>query len=252
VEDPQLPRHRITCISRLHKDTTRGRGRGIARRRRRWCIRTPTPHRVRARTRALRKHPPCQAIRNVTNIAVRRPHSVPQVSAGGDAAGIVYPRRAVVRLLLGAVSGEGCIVEGCVIGGELIHNPRQAVPRGCPGDAVEEHACDDFRWARVDADAGVGAGVRLHEARVLVGAVGCLHADAAFGFLHHDREDEARVHICYGCDGEDAAAHSCGLLEGVIWPASADIDAAVVDEGEVGGPAGGLISLRYGGVGCGF
>ena len=66
-----------------------------------------------------------------------------------------------------------------------------------------------------------------------------------------DREDEAWVDVCCGCGGEDAAAHSCGLLGGVVWPTSADIDAAVVDEGEVGGPACGLIGLWDGDVGCG-
>ena len=66
-----------------------------------------------------------------------------------------------------------------------------------------------------------------------------------------DRENEAGVDVCCGCDGEDAAAHSRGLLGGVIWPTSADIDAAIVDEGEVGGPAGGLTSLWDGDVGRG-
>lgn len=180
--NPQLPRNGVTCISRLHEDTTEGRGRSraIARRRRRACVRPGTPHRALTCTRAPRKHPPRQPIRNVADIAVRRPQPVPQVSAGGDAAGIVHPRRAVVCLLLAAVRAGGCVA-----GGELIHRRRQAVPRPGSADAVEEHVGDCLRGAGGGADAGVGAGVRLHEARVGVGAVGGLDADAAFGFLHH-------------------------------------------------------------------
>jgi hypothetical protein len=69
----------------------------------------------------------------------------------------------------------------------------------------------------------------LHQSGVAVAPVGRLHADAAFGFLHHDCEDQAWVDVCVIRDRLDHEADRRGFVGGVVGPDGPDVDAAIGD-----------------------
>ena len=61
--------------------------------------------------------------------------------------------------------------------------------------------------------------MRLHQAWVDDAVVGCLHADAAVGLLHHDCEDEALVDSRLGCYARDGSLDVVDLGRRVVLEA---------------------------------
>ena len=102
-----------------------------------------------------------------------------EVTGGIDGAGVV---------------GTGGLVVLCDLASALcLVALLEAIASGSSGGAVLNHLLDHAGWARVDADAGSGAVVALHQASVLHAVVGGLDADAALALLHDDCQDEALV-----------------------------------------------------------
>lgn len=86
--------------------------------------------------------------------------------------------------------------------------------------AIHDHAGDGSGRAR---HRGVSAAVRtvviLHQPRVANSSVwgdGVVDADTALGFLHHDGEDEAGVHVGSLSDGLDGGIDVFDLIGGVV------------------------------------
>ena len=168
--------------------------------------------------------PAREAVGNVHGVAGGAGEAVVEVGVV-DGAAVVQTGGGIVRAAAGVAELGGGAGVGLL----------EAVAVGGAGGAVADHLDDLVLGAGVDAGAGAGAVVGLHEARVDDAVVRGGRAHAALALLHDDGQDEAAVDARLARDLLDGRVDAVDLVRRVVG-APAVPAAGLGHERRVGGP----------------